>query len=287
MSYSGIFGAEVYISEPGHLPLEETLTLSASVRYGEVRDNYEIYWIIDGNILKKEEVSLTQGENVFTETVFTYEYKYDYSYGMPSTGTAQFIIKDTLTGKELSDQCTYTIENYPDEHFYDGNILEAVTTGYKGDRTLQWAENNDYTELEKNLFVNTMAYESDTQYLIWVSISHQRVNVFEKLDGRWKLIRSSIVATGAPRSPTPVGVYKTTYKQRGWFTEEYNCFPVVRFLKGSGYAFHSRLYYPGSMTRLSDARIGYPISHGCIRMYNEDVQWLYDYIPESTTVVVF
>jgi lipoprotein-anchoring transpeptidase ErfK/SrfK len=94
------------------------------------------------------------------------------------------------------------------------------------------------------------------------------------------------VASGAPSSRTPVGVYYTTYKLAGgWTTSTYTCRPVVGFKQGSGYAFHSRLYYPNS-SRLTDASIGYPKSHGCIRMYDEDINYIYDYIPLNTTVVV-
>ena len=39
--------------------------------------------------------------------------------------------------------------------------------------------------------------------------------------------------------------------------------------------------------RYYDARIGFPISHGCLRMYNEDIWWLYNNIPNGTTVVVY
>jgi len=62
--------------------------------------------------------------------------------------------------------------------------------------------------------------------------------------------------------------------------------PVVNFRVGSGYAFHSRLYNPGH-NYLTDPSIGFPVSHGCIRMYDEDVQWIYDNIPNNTSVVVF
>jgi len=62
---------------------------------------------------------------------------------------------------------------------------------------------------------------------------------------------------------------------------------VVNFKTGSGYAFHSRLYNPGWSETFTDARIGFPVSHGCLRMYSEDVQWMYDNIPIGTTVVVF
>ena len=177
-------------------------------------------------------------------------------------------------------------ENYPMDHYYDGDILKVVTTGYKGNYTLKWAQDHDYTDFEKVLWVNTKGYTSDTEYLIWVSIAYQRCNVFKNVNGTWELVRSSIVATGKSSTATPVGVYKTTYKQSGWYTPDYTCYPVVRFYAGTGYAFHSRLYRPGSTTVLLDPSIGYPVSLGCIRMYDEDIRYLYNNIPSGTTVVV-
>ncbi|MBQ3404696.1 MAG: L,D-transpeptidase, partial [Oscillospiraceae bacterium] len=32
---------------------------------------------------------------------------------------------------------------------------------------------------------------------------------------------------------------------------------------------------------------GYPVSHGCVRMYTSDVQWIYNNCPIGTTVVVY
>lgn len=165
-------------------------------------------------------------------------------------------------------------------------ILELVTLGYKGDYTLKWAQEHDYEDFEKEIWVNAKGYASKTNHLIWVNLSMQRVNIFEGSTENWSLIRSSIVGTGAPGSGTPTGVWRTTYKSAaGWTTSTYTVKPVVGFRENTGYAFHSRLYRPGT-TKLSDASIGYPISHGCVRMYDEDIKYIYDNIPVGTTVVV-
>lgn len=162
-----------------------------------------------------------------------------------------------------------------------------MTTGYKGNYTLKWALENDYDNLTKEVWVNTKGYSSQTQYLVWINISHQRVNIFQGSQGNWSLIKNYVVGTGARGTDTPVGFYTVGTRIRtGWTTNTYNVRPVVRFKLGSGLAFHSRIYDP-HYTRITDARIGFPISHGCIRMYDEDVLWIYNNIPEKTTVVVF
>ncbi len=206
--------------------------------------------------------------------------------------------KTTLDGTGSAKKASITatgcqnslkIENVDDSSakLESERVLKLVTTGYKGNYTLQWAQEHDYQDYEKETWVNAKGHASETDYLIWVNISMQRVNIFKGSKGNWKLVRSAIVGSGAPGHSTPVGVYTTTYKQAaGWTTSTYTCRPVIGFKKNTGYAFHSRLYYPGS-NKLTDARIGFPVSHGCIRMYDEDVNYIYDNIPIGSTVVVY
>jgi lipoprotein-anchoring transpeptidase ErfK/SrfK len=177
---------------------------------------------------------------------------------------------------------TVPIQNYPASHYYGQEakrVLNLVSPRYTGQR-------NDYSAADKEIFVNVKGYSSPSRYLIWVNLATQRINVFSGSKENWKLIRTGLVGTGKASTPTPVGVFYVTRKQTGWFTPTYTVKPVVRFSAGSGYAFHSRLYYPGT-TRLQDGRIGLPVSHGCIRMYDEDIQWLYNNAPIGTTVAVY
>jgi hypothetical protein len=166
------------------------------------------------------------------------------------------------------------------------SVLKMVETGYAGNYTLEWALQNDYAFDAKEIWVNSKSYESETEYLIWVNLKYQRANIFQGSKGSWDLIRCCIVGTGAAYNATPTGVWKTTYKNyQGWTTTTYTVKPVVGF-KGGGYAFHSRLYAPGTSYLIEDG-IGYPISHGCIRMYDDDINWIYDNVPAGTTVVVY
>jgi hypothetical protein len=172
------------------------------------------------------------------------------------------------------------------EALEDERVLALVNSHYSGDYTQAWAEAHDYTAEEKERWVRLKAYDSSTDYLLWVSITHQRLNVFGREAGNWRLERCFLVGTGAPGYGTPQGVWKVTYKNAdGWTTSAYTVSPVVGF-KGGGYAFHSRLRYPGTQT-VSDPAIGFPVSHGCVRMFQEDIDWLYDTIPVGTTVVVY
>ncbi len=164
------------------------------------------------------------------------------------------------------------------------NLLTEVSCVYRGNYTK--AYNKDYTTQLKTDFVNGNGYSSKTDYLIWINLGTQKVNIFEGSTGKWKLLKTFRCASGAPSTPTPKGVTYITYKQTNWTTSSYTCRPIVRFYPGTGYAFHSMLYYPRSSV-LKDSAMGYPASHGCIRMEDEGIWYIYNYMPAKTTVVVY
>jgi len=165
-------------------------------------------------------------------------------------------------------------------------IKALIKTGYHGDYTLKWAHEHDYKELEKVKWVNIKGYSSRTKYLVWVSIAFQRLNVFTGSTGNWNLSETFIRGTGAPGRETPTGVWKTIDKNsKGWTTSKYIVKPVITFINEK-YGFHSRLYTP-DFSKICDGRIGFPCSHGCIRMYTNDVAWFYENVPLGTTVVVY
>ena len=191
--------------------------------------------------------------------------------------------------EELYIEKTVPIENYSDEWYYErdvNRVLNLVSSTYRGNYTTSYAVNNDYSALEKEIWINAKGYSSKTQYLIWVNRAYPHANVFQGSKGNWKLIKSFLVGIGAPSTPTPTGLTTVSYKSAGgWTTSTYTVRPVVGFYPGTGYAFHSRLCYPGTDTEY-DFSAGYPVSHGCVRMYKNDVKWIYNNIPVGTTVVV-
>ena len=279
----GLRDTTVELIHPSILPVGNALRVEAVV-HGAPAITCRATWIA-GGVSESAFVDLGEQQSFVRVEVFTYtadmatvkDYTFRLDYTTPY-GEAQ-----TVEAK-ISQQ----LENH-DPSYYDDQIarqvIAKITDVYSGDYTLEWALEHDYSPEEKEIFVNHMGYSSETSYLVWISKSVQRVNIFTGSRGSWKLIRTCIVGTGAPSSPTPSGVFKVTGRQEGWYTNNYTVKPVVRF-KGGGYAFHSRLYWPGT-EKLKDASIGFPVSHGCVRMYDEDVQWIYDYIPTNTTVVSY
>ena len=282
----GIERAVVSLSAPTVLPVGETLTVTASFT-NEYERLCTAVWYLDGNEVQREPVTVGRGQTVSYSTTF------EYSEDMATTAAIKCEILYTTTdghSQATSGTALVTLENHDEEYYAQynrENVLATVSSTYLGDWTTEWAEQNDYDERTKNIWINAKGYSSSTEYLIWINRAYQRVNIFQGSAGNWNLIHTYLCGTGALSTPTPLGVYTVWARSAaGWTTGTYNVRPVVNFRVGSGYAFHSRLYNPGH-NYLTDPSIGFPVSHGCIRMYDEDVQWIYDNIPNNTSVVVF
>ena len=191
----------------------------------------------------------------------------------------------------IYNEKTINIANYPQTHYItyaDGTaptkIFDTVQSSYKGNYKSSY--NPDYLDITKQNFVNNRGYSSNTQYLVWANLATQKVNVFQGSKGKWKLIKVFRCASGARATPTPQGVTYVTYKQTKWKTDSYVCKPIVRFYPNTGYAFHSVLYKPDE-SGIKDGSLGFPVSHGCLRMKPSSIQWIYDNIPTKTTVVIY
>jgi lipoprotein-anchoring transpeptidase ErfK/SrfK len=275
----GLNDVSLTLTAPDNLSAYEKLKASVAIDAPDGSRLCQGAWYINDAL-----VSLSELDVGATDTVLL---DYDIITGGDETAaTVAFILSYTDSGgfyQEIRAEKTVTIQN---SRLDAAEVLALVTTGYKGDHTLAWAESNDYNGAVKTAWVNAKGYSSKTDYLIWVNIAYQRVNVFTGSAGNWSLVKTFIVGTGASGHDTPTGVFKVIGKSTiGWTTKAYTVKPVIFFLNYA-YGFHSRLYEPGT-TNVSDARIGFPVSHGCVRMYDEDVAWIFDNIPADTTVVVY
>jgi hypothetical protein len=282
----GIIDASVKIIMPDKLPAGEALSASATVENAAPGKKCSFTWYIDNVPVLENTAEIGDKPSVLSHNFVS-------SPAMKGSADIRVVVKYiTAQGErqEISASQTVILENYGKHHwmqFDAAAVLDKVTTEYTGDFTLDWALQNDYSDYEKEVWVYAKGYTSNTDYLLWINIAYQRVNIFKRVDGNWELIRKCIVATGAMWSQTKRGVTVVTYKQPGgWTTREYTVKPVVRFWPRTGYAFHSRLYYPNT-DMLSNDSIGFPISKGCIRMYDEDIWFIHDNIPNDSTVVVY
>ena len=124
---------------------------------------------------------------------------------------------------------------------------------------------------------------SATSYMIAVDLTNHRTVVFHRSGGSWQVARNVAVSTGAPGTPTHTGTY--TIGDRGYsFGSGYTCYYWTQF-RGP-YYFHSVLYHQGTRS-IMDGRLGYSISHGCVRMDINDAYYINYNIPSGTKVSVY
>ena len=145
----------------------------------------------------------------------------------------------------------------------------------------------DYYSTEvKEYYVNKVRnWDSQTNYLIWVSLWTQQVNIFIGSKGHWVLYRSDPCSSGANECPTPVESVKILYKTPGWYYTNYYVHSVSVFDATRG--FHSWPIKNGTADTVYDDAMGWPNSNSCIRMMDEAVRWLYDNVPVNTAVEIY
>jgi len=106
------------------------------------------------------------------------------------------------------------------------------------------------------------------------SIYIDTINFTLTLNQNGNIVRSYPVAVGAPSTPTPLGdwrIIQKTMNPGGAFGTRWMKINVP----WGGYGIHGTD---------NPSSIGTAASHGCIRMYNEDVNELYDIVPLGTPV---
>ena len=280
----GIADMNVTLYGPGTIKFNEYFTVNTGLT-GTVPEGTAVNytWTMAGKVVKTGSVVLS------TSKPPVLSYYYSFTGNVPDSISIGLKLEYTTTDGEYQVLEAKNITVKPDKNSeeYIKSLVNSVKTKYVGNRTTQWAIDHDYSRTVKEVFVNYKGYSSSSKYLIWVNIGTQHCMVFQGSKGHWSLLRSGLVSTGA-NDCTPRGTFKTTYKQTNWTTDTYTVKPIVRFY-GGGYALHSRLYYPNT-TNLkpgSGNGVGYPLSHGCVRMQADDITWIYNNVPNGTTVVVF
>lgn len=268
--------------------------LKASAGFTGISDPVvcEVQWYLDGEAVS-DYYAPSKTVDAETASSFTRSLQFTRNMALSHRVGLGLSYVDRATGEtvRLYKEKTVSVENYNNAHYnrieykdlYD-EALKTVSPVYRGNYKSSY--NIDYSADIKKGFVNAKNYSSKTNYLVWVNLATQKVNVFTGSQGDWNFIQTFRCASGAKSTPTPTGVTYVTYKQTAWVTSSYKCRPIVRFYPGTGYAFHSMLYYPNS-NKLKDGSMGYPVSHGCIRMEDVGIYWIYNNIPVNTTVVIY
>jgi lipoprotein-anchoring transpeptidase ErfK/SrfK len=122
---------------------------------------------------------------------------------------------------------------------------------------------------------------------IVVDISEQKMFVY--LGD--KLVKNFRVSSGKSATPTPYGETKITLKQEVRVSAKAPHYIMPKFMmfRAGGYGIHALPSLGNDRGRYwTEARshIGIPVSHGCIRLLPEDADFLFDFTPIGTPVVV-
>lgn len=140
------------------------------------------------------------------------------------------------------------------------------------------------TNLELENWADTEGGTSATGYLVLVDIGRQRVSVFSGDDGNWRLVRIMVCSTGKNQSPTIRGRFKVIDRGPWFYSERLGAGGRFWIRFDGPYLFHSV-----AMDRdrsVIDGVLGQRASSGCVRLALDDIKWLYDHVPDGTTVVI-
>lgn len=128
----------------------------------------------------------------------------------------------------------------------------------------------------------------DMEEKLWVEVSlrsPQKVVVYQGD----KAIRTMPASGGLsdPDSKTPLGFF--TIKDRGhsFFSERFGEGALYWVRIKDNYLFHSvPRDREGNILKEELEKIGFPASHGCIRLKDNDAKWFYENIPTGTMVII-
>ena len=137
--------------------------------------------------------------------------------------------------------------------------------------------------LQQSCITVNESSSSQNEYRIEVSISKQRVHVFQDDS----LIKSMSCSTGLQETPSPLGEFKI-YEKEDYVYIETHKVGVYFWSKFSGHiSFHSLLYdRDGNIIQSEADKLGQRASAGCIRLKTDDAKWIFDRIPLGTLVLV-
>lgn len=130
-------------------------------------------------------------------------------------------------------------------------------------------------------FINSKNCPSNTEYYIYTSLSNHTVSILTGSNNNWKLLKSFICSVGTASTPTIRGHFTVGTRGNSFVTDNGLICKYYTQISGN-YLFHSVLY--NKSDKLVDGRLGYNISHGCIRLSLENAKYIYDNIPSGTAI---
>lgn len=167
---------------------------------------------------------------------------------------------------------------------YDGK--EGYVFGYYV--TEDGRRPNEYNFINFNSdvvqFANYNKLTSKTKYLLITNLEERRTYVLKQdKNGEWQQLYNWECTVGKPSTPTIEGTFYISGRKSYFGTNIYRVKYATR-IKG-GYYYHSILYNAEG-TKVKDGRLGMALSHGCIRLATDNAKWIYENVPDGTTVFI-
>ncbi|MBE6067346.1 MAG: hypothetical protein E7211_06570 [Clostridium lundense] len=153
-----------------------------------------------------------------------------------------------------------------------GDFYYVQTRDYETSNIIKGYIRKDY--VKKTTPVNS--------YSIVVDISDQKVYIYKS----GQLYKTFICSTGGYYTPTPTGKYLVGGRGPSFGQDKgYICYNFIRI--NYNYLFHSVLHnLDGSIMTSEYEKLGTRASHGCIRLPDAYIKWMYDNIPRNALVVI-
>lgn len=127
---------------------------------------------------------------------------------------------------------------------------------------------NNNNQLAAN---NIQIQKNKNDYSLFISLEDNRLYLIN----RGKLIKSYLCATGKTGTPSPIGFFKITKKSR--WGEGFGGSWMGLDCTWGKYGIHGTIM---------PETVGYPLSHGCFRLFNSDADELYNIVPVGATVFI-
>lgn len=138
-----------------------------------------------------------------------------------------------------------------------------------------------YSDINK--FVTFNDIKSTTEYLLVTDLNNKYTYVFIEEQENWKMLYKWECTIGKPSTPTIKGIFFINGRKPYFGTDKYRVKYATRIK--DGYYYHSILYN-STGTYIIDGRLGLALSHGCIRLETDNAKWIYENVPDDTTVII-
>lgn len=177
----------------------------------------------------------------------------------------------------------------------DSGRDKVLFTLNKDDVVVAYKENKGYIYCEENKLGRKGWIKKDrnnlkgtiykkTKYNIDVSLTKQNMTI---LDDN-KIIKNISCSTGMignQDTETPLGIFYVQSKGEYFFSNKYKegARYYIKFF--SNYLIHSiPVDGKGNIIEDEKKKLGFPASHGCIRISIQDAEWIYKNIPEGSSI---